>query len=65
MKKQSKIVEIEEPKYKVRSDLGFFEGKRKFFVDEKLITLIEGEIISNEDFLLFNERAMEMLFEKV
>jgi len=63
MGKQKKTVD--NFSYKVKSNLGFVDGKRNFFVNEQNIQLLEGAEISSEIVDLFNERGKQMLFDKM
>ena len=68
--KQESTEPIEEKKieetakvYKVKTGLGFENGKRSFFEDGRNILLVEGGIVSEEDYNIFNDRAKELFFE--
>jgi len=44
--------------------MGFANGKRNYFVGDRNVLLIEGEIVDNDIYELFNDRAKEVFFEK-
>jgi hypothetical protein len=60
---EEKKIEKKAKAYRVKTGLGFENGKRSFFEDGRNILLIEGETVSEEDYNIFNERAKELFFE--
>ena len=60
---EEKKIEEKGKTYRVKTGLGFENGKRSFFEDGRNILLIEGEAVSEEDYNIFNERAKELFFE--
>jgi len=60
---EEKKIEKKEKVYRVKTGLGFENGKRSFFEDGRNILLVEGGIVSEEDYNIFNDRAKELFFE--
>lgn len=60
---EEKKIEKKGKTYKVKTGLGFENGKRSFFEDGRNILLIEGQTVSEEDYNIFNDRAKELFFE--
>ena len=60
---EEKKIEKKAKVHRVKTGLGFENGKRSFFEDGRNILLIEGEAVSEEDYNIFNERAKELFFE--
>ncbi len=60
---ENEAIEPKKKGFKVKNNLGFENGKRSFFEGGRNILLIEGEIVSKEDYDLFSDRAQQLLFE--
>lgn len=49
--------------YKVRTDLGFTNGKRNYFIDNVNYLLVEGEYVDETVYNLFDEYCKKVFFE--